>query len=130
MNVLDVGCGTAEVTLMRAEAVGPAGSVRGIDRPPEALEKGRDRAALRGAEHVRFVENDIATLTADEPYGAVVGRMVLMQQPDPAAALARLVGLAGPGGSWPSPRSTWCRRRRRCPSGRSSRPWSAGSTRR
>ncbi len=97
MRVLDAGCGTGEVTMLAADAVGPAGDVTGVNRAPEALEKGRDRAALRGAEHVRFVEDDVAAMAADEPYDAVLGRMVLMHQPDPAALLAHLAGLARPG---------------------------------
>jgi SAM-dependent methyltransferase len=97
MRVLDAGCGTGEVTMLAAEAVGPAGAVTGVDRAPEALEKGRDRAALRGVDHVRFIEDDLAAITADEPYDAVIGRMVLMHQPDPAPVLAHLAGLARPG---------------------------------
>lgn len=97
MRVLDPGCGTGEVSLLLAEAVGPAGAVTGVDRGPEALEKARDRAALGDADHVTFLEDDIVTMTADEPFDAVVGRMVLMHQPDPAGVLAHLAGLARPG---------------------------------
>ena len=97
MRALDVGCGTGEVTMLVAEAVGPAGAVTGVDRAPEALEKARDRAGLRGAGHVGFVEDDIATMAAAEPFDAVVGRMVLMHQRDPAEALAHLAGLTRPG---------------------------------
>jgi ubiquinone/menaquinone biosynthesis C-methylase UbiE len=99
MRVLDVGCGTGEVTLMCADAVGPGGAVLGVDRAPEALEKARERAELRGATHARFHEGDLAALTAAERYDAVVGRMVLMHQPDPAATLAGLAALARPGGA-------------------------------
>lgn len=97
MRALDVGCGTGEVTMLVAEAVGPAGSVTGVDRGPEALEVASDRAALRGADHVRFVEDDIATMAADEPFDAVVGRNVLMHQRDPAEVVAHLAGLTRPG---------------------------------
>ncbi len=98
MRVLDAGCGNGEVTLMCADAVGPDGAVTGVDRAPEALDKARDRAELRGAAHARFAEDDIAGLEADEPYDAVVGRMVLKQQPDAVATLRHLAGLARPGG--------------------------------
>ena len=97
MSVLDIGCGTGEVSMLAADRVGPAGAVTGVDRAPEALEKGRDRAALRRADHVRFVEDDIAAMTADEDHDAVLGRLVLMHQPDPVAVLAHLAGLARPG---------------------------------
>ncbi len=97
MRVLDAGCGTGEVSLLLAEAVGPAGAVTGVDRAPEALEKARDRADLGDADQVTFLEDDVATMAAGEPFDAVVGRMVLMHQPDPAGVLAHLAGLARPG---------------------------------
>jgi 2-polyprenyl-3-methyl-5-hydroxy-6-metoxy-1,4-benzoquinol methylase len=97
MRALDVGCGTGEVTMLLAEAVGPAGAVTGVDRGAEALEVAIERAALRGADHVRFVEDDIATMAADVPYDAVVGRNTLMHQRDPAEVVAHLAGLARPG---------------------------------
>jgi 2-polyprenyl-3-methyl-5-hydroxy-6-metoxy-1,4-benzoquinol methylase len=98
MRVLDAGCGTGEVSLLLAEVVGEAGAVTAVDRAPEALQKGRERAALLGAGHVAFHEDDVATMTAEEPFDAVVGRMFLMHQPDPAGVLAHLAGLARPGG--------------------------------
>ncbi|HEX2508427.1 MAG TPA: methyltransferase domain-containing protein, partial [Miltoncostaeaceae bacterium] len=49
MRVLDAGCGAGEVSLLLAEVVGPEGAVTAVDRAPEALQKGRDRAALQGA---------------------------------------------------------------------------------
>ena len=99
MRVLDVGCGSGEVTMMCADLVGPGGAVLGVDRAPEALDKARDRAELRGAAHARFREADLGSLTAAEPWDAVVGRMVLMHQPDPVAALSGLAALARPGGT-------------------------------
>ena len=99
MRVLDVGCGSGEVTMMCADLVGPGGAVLGVDRAPEALDKARDRAELRGAAHARFREADLGSLTAAEPWDAVVGRMVLMHQPDPVAALSGLAALARPRGT-------------------------------
>jgi len=99
MRVLDAGCGTGEVTMMCADLVGPGGAVLGVDRAPEALDKARDRAELRGAAQARFHEADLGSLTAAEPWDAVVGRMVLMHQPDPVAALSGLATLARPGGT-------------------------------
>lgn len=98
-SVLDVGCGTGEVTMMCAEAVGPLGAVTGVDRAPEALEKGRERAELRRAGHVRFVEGDAAEPIGLERFDAVVGRLVLMHQPDPVGLLARLADSVAPGGT-------------------------------
>ena len=67
MRVLDVGCGTGEVSDAgrRGRRAGRGGHRR-RPRAPRPWRRRRDRAALRGADHVRFVEDDIATMTADE----------------------------------------------------------------
>jgi SAM-dependent methyltransferase len=98
MRVLDAGCGTGDVTLLAAELVGPDGLVVGVDRAPAVLETAAARVAARGWRHVAFVEGDAATMTVERPFDAVVGRLVLMYQPDPSAALRHLATLVRPGG--------------------------------
>ena len=44
MRVLDLGCGSGDVTMLAAELVGASGSVVGIDRSPEVI------AVARGLE--------------------------------------------------------------------------------
>ena len=44
-RVLDIGCGTGDVTLLTAEMLGAEGHVVGIDRGDDALEAARARAA-------------------------------------------------------------------------------------
>jgi SAM-dependent methyltransferase len=99
MRVLDVGCGTGDVALLAAALVGPAGHVVGVDRSPAVLATAASRVAARGWQHVTFVEDDIASMTVAQPVDAVVGRLVLMYQPDPAATLRHLATLAAPGGA-------------------------------
>ena len=98
MRVLDVGCGTGDVALLAAELVGPTGRVIGVDRSPEVLETARARGVgVRGL--LEFREHDITTLGIDdEPFDAIVGRNVLMHQPDAVAAVRHLARLARPGG--------------------------------
>lgn len=38
MRVLDIGCGTGDVSMLLADAVGPSGKVVGIDREERAVE--------------------------------------------------------------------------------------------
>ncbi len=103
MRVLDVGCGHGEVSWMIARLVGDAGHVLGVDRDPRALAAARERAHELGLSNVAFAEADVGALSRDHapfdaPFDAVVGRRVLMYQPDPAAAVRRLAALLRPGG--------------------------------
>lgn len=99
MRVLDVGCGPGEVSFLVAQLVGSDGSVLGIDREEAAVATARARATERRIANVEFAVGDFRALDApDEPFDAVVGRLVLMYQADPAAAVASASRQARPGG--------------------------------
>jgi SAM-dependent methyltransferase len=102
MRVLDVGSGSGDVALLLAELVGPGGEVVGFDTNGDILEMARARAEASGRANVRFRQGDAADATegsgTDAEFDAVVGRWVLMYQPDPAALLRRLTRLLRPGG--------------------------------
>jgi predicted O-methyltransferase YrrM len=98
MRVLDVGCGAGDVSFVVASIVGPTGLVTGVDRSPDAVAMASQRAAAAGLPNVRFVVGDAVDFTAAEPVDAVVGRLVLMYFPDPAAVLRRLSSFVRPGG--------------------------------
>jgi len=108
-RVLDLGSGVGDVALLAARLVGPTGAVVGVDRDGAALAKARARAAEADLTHVRFLESDVATLTGEAPFDAVVGRFILMFLPDVVATLRQLLAHVRPGGvlvfqeaSWPS----------------------------
>jgi ubiquinone/menaquinone biosynthesis C-methylase UbiE len=90
MHVLDVGCGVGDISILAATLVGPTGSVLGIDRSVESLEVARRRAAAADQASVRFEAVELDVFTTDKTFDAVIGRLVLMYQPDPAATLRRL----------------------------------------
>jgi SAM-dependent methyltransferase len=96
MRVLDVGSGAGDVALLAAALVGPQGTVAGIDNNPAVLATARARAA--GQTNLTFVEGDLNAPPVDGPFDAVVGRLVLVYQPDPAATLRALARLVRPGG--------------------------------
>jgi len=98
MRVLDIGSGAGDVAFLTAELVGPAGQVVGVDRVPAALKTARARAEARSLRHVSFLEGDPAQMTFDVPFDAVVGRYVLMFQPDPVAMLRAVAKHARPQG--------------------------------
>ncbi len=99
MRVLDVGCGAGDVSFLAAKLVGPQGAVIGVDKAPEAITYAQQRAQQAGLENVRFVAADLAEFQLDgEPVDALVGRLVLMYFPDPAAVLRRLLTFVKPGG--------------------------------
>lgn len=128
MRVLDVGCGTGDVTLLAAAMVGPTGVVFGVDRSTDVLATARSRVPRHDVAQVLFVEGDIASIGMDEPFDAVIGRQVLIHQRDPTAVVRHLAELVRPGGViafaeqvimpdlvWPprplySQSVTWCKR--------------------
>jgi ubiquinone/menaquinone biosynthesis C-methylase UbiE len=101
MRVLDFGCGVGDGAFLAAEIVGESGLVVGIDRSPEAVTTARARAARAGLSRVSFHVADETSLEAIAergPFDAVVGRLVLMYQRDPAGTVRRLAGHLKPGG--------------------------------
>jgi SAM-dependent methyltransferase len=98
MRVLDLGSGAGDVAFLAARLVGPSGSVLGIDRSAEAIQLARRRAVAMNIENVEFIESGIPDISLNEPADAIIGRLVLMYLPDPAAELRRLAEYVVPGG--------------------------------
>lgn len=98
MRVLDLGCGAGDVSFLAAEFIGPTGSVLGIDRDPGVLALARRRADENGTTIVSFEERSIEDLSTSRPFDAVIGRFVLVYQPDPVSTLVHVSGLLRPGG--------------------------------
>jgi SAM-dependent methyltransferase len=98
MRVLDVGCGPGDVSFVAARLVSPTGTVLGVDAAPEMIGLARVRAAEQGLSAVHFTQAAIDAIALDEPVDAVIGRLILMHLPDPAATLQRLSSLVHPGG--------------------------------
>lgn len=99
MRVLDIGCGVGDVSLLAADIVGPSGAVLGIDRSAESLAVAERRAILAGKNGwIRFETSELDVFDSTTSFDAVIGRLVLMYQSDPAALVRRLAGLVRPGG--------------------------------
>jgi ubiquinone/menaquinone biosynthesis C-methylase UbiE len=98
MRVLDVGCGVGDTSFLAAELVGPGGSVIGQDRSAEALATARQRGAELGLTQVQFVQGELGENPEGGLFDAIVGRCILIHQPDITAALRSLQPWLRPGG--------------------------------
>lgn len=98
MRVLDVGSGIGDVAFLAAELVGDVGEVIGVERVPAALRVARQRANALAQSNVTFLDGDPADLVFDRPFDAIVGRYILLFQPDPASWMSGLLRHLAPGG--------------------------------
>jgi SAM-dependent methyltransferase len=98
MRVLDVGCGTGEVSFIAARLVGRTGSVLGVDRSADAVAVAEQRASGAILRNVTFVAQDLQSIDMHGDFDAVIGRLVLMYFADPVAMLRRVSAQARPGG--------------------------------
>lgn len=98
MRVLDVGCGTGDVSVLAAGLVGGEGEVLGIDRGEAGIAAARAKAEQHGLDRLTFEQHEIDDFDAPGAFDALIGRFVLMHQPDPAAVLRKAVRAVRPGG--------------------------------
>lgn len=98
-RVLELGCGSGDVTELIARRVGPHGEVVAMDRDPSQVAAASDRLKSAGHHNVRFVVEEIADLEPAGLFNAVVGRYVLMYVPSPESVIAQAAKWLVPGGS-------------------------------
>jgi SAM-dependent methyltransferase len=98
MRVLDVGCGSGDVSLLAARMVGGTGEVIGVDRATAAVETAKRRSLEAGLSNTRFLTGDPVEIGLGGSFDAVVGRMVLMFTRDPSDMLCKLARHVRPGG--------------------------------
>jgi ubiquinone/menaquinone biosynthesis C-methylase UbiE len=96
-RVLDCGSGGGDVSVIVAELVTSSGEVLGIDRDAAQVDAANRRVKDLGLTHVRFEVGDMSSPPRG-PFDAIVGRLVLMYQPDPEAVLRALADRLAPGG--------------------------------
>lgn len=98
MRVLDIGCGSGDVARLAAEIVGKTGSVLGLDLDEQAIASANTRASQWPGLHLSFRVGEASTAANIGQFDALIGRFVLMHQPDPASVLAQAVRAVRPGG--------------------------------
>jgi ubiquinone/menaquinone biosynthesis C-methylase UbiE len=99
MRVLDIGCGSGDVTRLAGDLVGPSGSVLGIDTDEDSILSARARSAQLGVTNVTFDVGEAASFAEPESFDALVARFFLMHQPSPADTLAAAARAVRPGGT-------------------------------
>jgi ubiquinone/menaquinone biosynthesis C-methylase UbiE len=83
MRILDVGCGPGDVSMLAARLIGPEGTVTGIDRSVAAIERAQHRTTDSGLKNVTFFQASMEEFIDGGPFDMVIGRYVLMYQPEP-----------------------------------------------
>lgn len=98
-QVLELGCGSGDMTLLLASRVGPGGEVTAVDRDPAQLDAAALRIADSGFRNVKFVLADMDDFEPARTFDAIVGRYFLLYVASPEAAVARVANWVRPGGT-------------------------------
>jgi trans-aconitate 2-methyltransferase len=93
MHVVDLGCGTGELTRELHEHLG-AEETLGVDNSETMLLK----AGAFGGEMLRFEQGDIEAFVSDRPFDLVFSNAALQWVPEHEALLARLTSFLTPRG--------------------------------
>lgn len=97
-DVLDVGCGPGTITLGVSNAVAP-GSVIGVDREEELLQRAETNATASGTSNVKFVQDDAYNLhLAENSFDITYSRDVMHFLSDPIRALREQKRVTKPNG--------------------------------
>ena len=98
-SVLDIGCGTGTTVLRLAEAVGPGGTVMGVDISEQQLALARRRLQAAGVSQARVVLDDAATHEfPPASFDLAFSRFGVMFFADPVAAFSNIRRAVKPGG--------------------------------
>ncbi|UWF47921.1 class I SAM-dependent methyltransferase [Pseudomonas sp. N3-W] len=91
MRILDVGCGSGDVSVLLCDLAGGDGEVVGVDHDADAIAIARQRSAAKGHSSLTFIQCELLELQDSVgTFDAIVGRRVLMYQRDAVATIRAL----------------------------------------
>jgi SAM-dependent methyltransferase len=96
--VLDVGCGGGATTFLAADAVGPRGSVCGVDVTAAMLDVARTRLKTSKLTNIELVEADAQAHPFAGSFDVAISRFGTMFFEDPVGAFANVATALRPGG--------------------------------
>src|SRR6266540_1643144 len=99
-KVLDVGCGTGDLTLTAKNYTGVSGSAHGIDASPEGIDLARSKAKRIGSETTFEVGLIEKIPYPDATFDVVISRLVIHHLPDDLKrqGIAEIFRVLKPGG--------------------------------
>lgn len=98
-RLADAGCGTGHALVVLAREY-PRSTFVGYDSSPDAIDKARAEASSAGLGNVRFECADVASITVDEPYDAVITFDTIHDLGDPHGFLLAVHRMLRPGGHY------------------------------
>ncbi len=96
--VVDLGCGSGEITRLLAERW-PEATVQGVDNSPDMLERARSGDGADGAGRIEWIEADIAAWSPPSPPGLVYANASLQWVDGHEALFPRLFRSLAAGGA-------------------------------
>jgi len=100
LSVLEVGCGSGNMTAFLAERVGPVGRVVAVDASPLQIDIAGELCSKAGHRNVTFVCARAEALDLPgQRFDLACCRLVLMHLREPGPVVARMAALLVPGGT-------------------------------
>lgn len=97
-TVVDIGCGSGANVPHLRRAVGPSGTIIGVDFTGPILERARRNHARTDEPHISFVRGDVTDLPLREPVDAIYGSFLAGMLPHPVTAVDHWTDHLRPGG--------------------------------
>jgi demethylmenaquinone methyltransferase/2-methoxy-6-polyprenyl-1,4-benzoquinol methylase len=97
-RVMEIGCGTGRNLRFLHDAVGPQGTVYGIDLSEGMLAKARDLTRRKGWSNVELVRSEALVYTAPQPLDGILFSLSYNTMPHHRAVLRHALSQLRPGG--------------------------------